>query len=749
MGLAADAAPTELPIKFQDYIQIRKKYEKIISYNYPPMIKVICKYSGSAVAANRSCGNVIIMMAGRTGAGKSTTINKLFDDDNLCKTSEIESETKSVCEVEAKINLSSCKPAVRTSLVFVDIPGAMDVDESKRKSNQDKITKYLRTKECLTPRPTRILEALDRIFPLKKFFFEPSATNTARLQEGSNKFQKVFPNLVLLTVSATDNRMVGSDSELHKTLGMLKDLQVVDRDRPNLIVVATFAASLPKNEYVEKTKNITGIICRLLAEVFEMQRLESTRVIFIENNPGGHGLKKQDNSDFYLLPDNTLSHFNLIQAIVETCQANGDSLAMHACGSYFGNKQKIKANLTKRITYAQLSSTDDEEGKAEAEAQAIDKMKLQFVRELPLLFLGHGFCPSTEIRKFNTVIKQEKEKQITLGGSKVTYTTHSGFKDGHVQITKLARLSQETREEYEIKRARSYGLKADIKFKIKNWVGAEGKWDSEHVESKDNHQMVTFLYEWRRLHLHIAKPKKHLSKELIMALSDLPREFDDLNDSTKNQFYKFFGEWGTHFVQELYMGGSIKVKLELSSSNAANSRLDLKTKKQKLRELFNSYKENISKKSRSSAVTAETEFFNCEIKIFGGVPPAITHLSQLTPDVFKQWIHSIDDRPAELEHSMKLYPYYHLIKGPPQASLKLATEDYLQCDEAVLSFSRANISDAICSSANNDEEDKYVRRVMVVFGVIVMVLTSPIWAPFYSGYRLIKRVQKACQKPIM
>jgi len=174
MGLAAAAAPTEpteLPIKFQDYIKIRKKHEKDISYNYPPEVKLICRYSGSAVAANRSCGNVIIMMAGRTGAGKSTTINKLFDDDDLCETSNNTSGTKSVWEVEAPINLSSCTPVVRTSLVFVDIPGSLDVEESKRKSNEAIITKYLRTTEYLTPRLARILDALDGIVPQKKNIF--------------------------------------------------------------------------------------------------------------------------------------------------------------------------------------------------------------------------------------------------------------------------------------------------------------------------------------------------------------------------------------------------------------------------------------------------------------------------------------------------------------------------------------------------------------------------------------------------
>jgi len=755
MRFAADAAPTELPLKFLDYIHIRKQHEKNLSYNYPPEIKLVCRYSGSAVAANRSCGNVIIMMAGETGAGKSTTINKLFDDDELCETSKNTSGTKSVWEVKAPITLSSCKPAVRTSLVFVDIPGSLDVDEGKRKSNQAIITKYLRTTPYLTPRPTRILDALDGIVPRKKKMFARIVSDTARLADGNNKSQKVFPNLVLLTVHANDNRMVGSDSDLLKTLGMLKELQIVDRERPNLIAVVTFAGSLPKYEYVEKTKEIADDICRLLGEVFEMQRFENTRVIFIENNPVGNGLQKQDNSDFYLLPDNTLSHFNLIQAIVDTCQANGDLLGKHACGSYFGenkgSEQKIRANLAEHTTYAQLG-TDDEEGKAEAEARAIDKMKLQLVRELPLLFLGHGFCPSTEIRKCNTVVKRGNEKQITLKGSKETYTTHSRFKHVEVQETTFARLSQETREEYEIRRARRYGLDADMKFKIKDWVAADGKWESEHVESKDNLQIVTFLYEWRRLHLYIEDPKKCLSQELLTALRDLSTEFDDSNKTTNIQFHKFFGEWGTHFIRELYMGGSIKVKLELPSSNAAHSSLDSKTNMTKLEGLFNSYKENISKKSPSTTeVTADNEFSDCEIKIFGGVPPAITQLGQLTPEVFKEWIHSIDARPAELEHSIKLEPYYQMIEGPQQASLQLATADYLQCDEAVQSLIRASIADAICSSAMYDEheDDEIAKNVLtgigVVGGIIVWLITAPIWLPLYGGYKLVKRIQKAIQ----
>jgi len=523
---------------------------------------------------------------------------------------------------------------------------------------------------------------------------------------------------VLLTVNATDNRMIGSDSDLHKTLESLKELQVVDSERPNLIVVATCAGSLPRNQYVERTTKITEDICHLLAEVFEMQRLKCTRVIFIENNPVGYDLKKPVNSDFFLLPDNTLSHFNLIQAIADTCQANGDLLAMHACVSYFGDKtcpeQKIKANLTERMTYAQLD-TDDEEGRAEAEAQEIDTMKLQLVRELPLLFLGHGFCPSTEIRKRKTVIEAANVKQITLKGSIETYTTHSRFKHVHLQETTFARLSQETREAYETRRAESYGLETGMTFKIKDSVGGVGKWEMEDVESNANFKIVTCLYEWQILHLHIEDPKKYLSEELVSALWGLPTEF---NETAKIEFNKFFGEWGTHFIQESYMGGSIKVKLELPTSNAANSNFNSEMKMTKLKGLFNSYEENISKKSSSTKDTADTEFSNCEIKIIGGVPPAITHLSQLTPDVFKEWIRSINARPAELEHSIKLKPYYQMIEDSEKASLQLATADYLQCDEAVLSLTRSNVSNAICSSVMYDVHNGNRIAVAIVGGIL-------------------------------
>ena len=95
-----------------------------------------------------------MMIAGQTGAGKSTAINKLFNDDKLCSTNPSKSDIGVVWEVEVQCVVNNSNPHLKSSLLFVDIPRALDTDAKKREFHQELIQQYIKASEYLSPRST-------------------------------------------------------------------------------------------------------------------------------------------------------------------------------------------------------------------------------------------------------------------------------------------------------------------------------------------------------------------------------------------------------------------------------------------------------------------------------------------------------------------------------------------------------------------------------------------------------------------
>jgi len=111
---------------------------------------------------------------------------------------------------------------------------------------------------------------------------------------------RVYPNLVLLTLSATDVRIMGPASDFQKTLKALALLDLVDRENLNLIVVVTSALLIPHRVYANKSQELS---CQIKDCVFNILRVSGVPVIFVENMAEDHYALKPEGSDFYELPD--------------------------------------------------------------------------------------------------------------------------------------------------------------------------------------------------------------------------------------------------------------------------------------------------------------------------------------------------------------------------------------------------------------------------------------------------------------
>jgi predicted GTPase len=206
------------------------------------------------VRKGRPLDKVLIMMAGQSGTGKSTTINRLFQDDQLCTVSESRSETSEVHQCTKTLAVRSVNPAISSSLTFVDVPGSLDTDSRREALNQTKIL-YFRKNE---------MSLKSRSVPLK--------------YKALGISEKVYPNLVLFVFNSMEKRMDGPDSNLRKSLKMLLDTDIVDRKHPNILVVGTHAGSLPRNrtKFTERTALVTKVIEDAVHQVLGIPKVVNT-----------------------------------------------------------------------------------------------------------------------------------------------------------------------------------------------------------------------------------------------------------------------------------------------------------------------------------------------------------------------------------------------------------------------------------------------------------------------------------------
>ena len=176
---------------------LHEAYKLHLSRNKHPAMKMF----GSSIQAHRSCNEAILFLYGISGAGKSATLNHLFDSD-LIPTSHKESCTDSVTEWVSTFASEHWKVS-NLEVGFIDVPGWGD-SKGRDAANLSLIQHFL------------------AIHPIL-----------------GSKIRKFYPNIVLLVFNSNDNRMFGDEARAHKMLQSLSKLNIVDKEHPNVVIVLT------------------------------------------------------------------------------------------------------------------------------------------------------------------------------------------------------------------------------------------------------------------------------------------------------------------------------------------------------------------------------------------------------------------------------------------------------------------------------------------------------------------------------
>ena len=251
------------------------------------------KLFSSSLQAHRSCNEAILFLYGVSGAGKSSTLNHLFST-YLIPTSATESSTDCVTEWVSAMYSEHWRVS-DLEMGFVDVPGWGD-SEGKDATNFALMQQFLSVHPIL-----------------------------------GCKLRMFYPNIVLLVFSSNDNRMLGSEANALKMLTSLSKLDIVDKKRPNVVIVLTHVCSHAKLEFSEKMEEQSLIYQSIARACLGV----NPPVVWMENNPK-YELERR--GDWTVLYDGTEQPLNLYEAIRDLMSAAGDEIGKEAVRLYFGSR---------------------------------------------------------------------------------------------------------------------------------------------------------------------------------------------------------------------------------------------------------------------------------------------------------------------------------------------------------------------------------------------------------------------------
>ena len=396
------------------------------------------------------------------------------------------------------------------------------------------------------------------------------------------------------------------------------------------------------------------------------------KLIFVENEPEDYDLEKGDDSDFYSLPDGTLSHSNLINAMFEIFRSTGDKLGQLVVSWYFSPTcpdRPLKPVIEQFKEDPQTKDIEMNEAIKSIKTLNINMDSQELVPTFDFHSLGYAFCPVTESKKGHFVLNTENQTTLVVG-SNSKFLVPDFAKIYKCKETSFRKLSYENKEGYEFSKKSQYGLDIDAKLIV--GVSSSGKWIRDaHSSGQDSE--VSVVTEICLASISIDNPEKFVAEDVITALRHLPSSYK--NEPEK--FNEFFSKFGSHFVNRVKLGGSVKMDCKIKTASYDSdmeSKIEAKASGIfKLISAGGNYSTESACKELESIGISDTR-----ITITGGTPPVVTALQDLTQQKFQDWIGSVELDPSELDNSFSLYPYYNLSQCEHKSALREATMDYLQ-----------------------------------------------------------------------
>jgi hypothetical protein len=367
---------------------------------YDPQYKRVLKAISNAARIGRPLGQACMVLLGKTGTGKSSAVNAFFGKKFLTDATRMEvGDHKSITHdvSELSVNLDVKSRAFSGILRVTDTPGAFDTDVEMEARNLALTRLYLSEREHLKPLEMTALECRMWSDRAADLHCRPAA--------------HVFPNVVLLLIAASDKRW---DATFPKVVEQAWDAKIIDRRRPNVVVVVTNANYFVydeepedrKESFVSQAATWTAMLRAVVSEKTGIHTSQ-VEVAFVENSPKKLAAAAKRGECYVKMPDGSFSQKNLLQAITKRCESNKDFFGSCLIGQCFDDltPEEFQPRLTCRliseaalldqdalITQAKLDLADWSGGGAK------DALKAAFDTEMATILTEAG-CTSEIYRR--------------------------------------------------------------------------------------------------------------------------------------------------------------------------------------------------------------------------------------------------------------------------------------------------------------------------------------------------------------
>ena len=432
----------------------------------------------------------------------------------------------------------------------------------------------------------------------------------------------------------------------------------MDSDRNNLIVVATNSMSLGsvKEAFASAKHMKRHAIARVVHKVLGILNV---RIVFIENNRDAFNIEKL--GDFHRFPDGEWSPYNLFEVLCDQLKSNEDYLGSTIISHYFSTACKERSNRAKHLGELEPSEYD-----SEGKINALSSLAEEVLINVSYRYLGRGYSIPIDCPISCPIYCISKESDTNSPLTPATY-----FVMQNESGTSFPQMSFPTKELYEGNRNAKLGLTSEIQCNIGSYVTSLGKW-YEDAQLKGNEcYILSFLYEIRSKRVVLDRSlRSHLIDYLRDDINKLPDSltkgwltwmgsFVRTPPETNDVYDSFFDKWGTHFINEISIGGSIRVDccMKRRSTDPAENKRSYERLQERVKKILTGGPAN-----NVFSLTQDVEIEYSIVEFRGGNPPGVEDLRNLTPEIISQWKASIEGREVELVETKVLKPYHDLVE---------------------------------------------------------------------------------------
>ncbi|KAJ7328888.1 hypothetical protein DFH08DRAFT_940517 [Mycena albidolilacea] len=500
-----------------------------------PMDNLTQRYIDSACATGRHPDQVIILLVGQSGHGKSKTINRLVGQ-NLLEVGQnsLGSTTKVIQRV--KVPCYDPDTKMNVTLALDDTPGDADTTYTDQAPNT----------------------ALVRTYRKRYFLSEASDGHS------SQGYWRTYPNVILL-VASWDSIIEDAHNQPHeftsaigKSMYKLESSGLVDHDRSNVVVVITKSMSYmdefadfvrEEDKYAQWNVGAVrrrSIITSLQRKVFP--NLAPWQIVFVENG-GSTNIRRE----FPILPDGELSHQTLFMAIRAVIEIPGpdksrDLAGIQALGLITGVDAEPFSRAEKVTLIDQRSENVLGSETASPDSQASSSS--WGLQDLVKSYLGATYNPI--LGKFGHTCVLEMDASMIKCSSAPNHQM-----EDFTQVVN----AQDERS--------NVALRLGCDFHVPNIVGLSAHYSgSSTLLSSRLHtsQMFTSQHVTGSAVVDLLRPE--LSPEMLKIIKQLPR----WSSKSKQQYEEFFFNHGTHVVTRMALGGDIRVVVQDLQESRKNKR---------------------------------------------------------------------------------------------------------------------------------------------------------------------------------